>query len=87
MEIYSSLDWPDVSYNLRKIGMRSVKQVKHLSDILSNISTQVKQLGNMEVEFRRTKRPPTVQYKELLAKINESITELEMLLMMSALAK
>lgn len=87
MHIESSLDWPDVSYNLRKIGLRSVVQLRQLNAYLANISAQVTKLGNMEVDFRRNKRPPNQQYKELLAKINESITELEMLLMMSALAK
>lgn len=86
MQIHSSLDWPRSS-NLRKIGLRSVVQVRQLNAFLENIRTQITVLGNMEVEARRNKRPPNSQYKELLAKINESITELEMLLMMSALAK
>lgn len=87
MQLNSSLDWPDISYNLRKIGMRSVMQTGQLTKYLSNISTLVTKLGNMEVELRRTKRPPNAQYNELVAQINESITELEMLLMMQALSK
>jgi len=87
MQLNSSLDWTDISYNLRKIGIRSVMQTGQLTKYLSNISTQVAKLGNMEVELRRTKRPPGQQYKDLVAQINESITELEMLLMMSALSK
>jgi hypothetical protein len=87
MQITSSLDWPDISSQLRKIGRSAVQQPRHLSVYLDNLNNQVKQLGNMEVDFRRTKRPPNQQYKELLAKVNESITELEMLLMVAALGK
>lgn len=87
MEIHSSLDWPDVASQLRKIGRKAATNPTHLSVYLTNISNQVKQLGNMEVDNRRNKRPPNLQYKELLARINESITELEMHLMIAALGK
>ena len=77
MEIHSSLDWPDVASQLRKIGRKAATNPTHLSVYLTNISNLVKQLGNMEVDNRRNKRPPNLQYKELLSKINESITEFE----------
>jgi hypothetical protein len=87
MEIHSSLDWGDVSSQLRQIGRKASTNPTHLSKYLSTIDSQVKKLGNMEVDCRRMKRPPGIQYRELVARINESITELEMHLMIAALGK
>jgi hypothetical protein len=86
MEIHSSLDWSDVSSRLRQIGNRATNR-PGLSRILANIGDNVKLLGNMEVEFRRTRRVSSVQYQELLTKVNTDIQELEMILMMAALCK
>lgn len=86
MQIDSSLDWPEVSAQLRKIG-RNAANDPRLVRVLANIGKDVTKLSNMEVDARRNKRPPNLQYKELLSKINESITELEMLLMIAALGK
>ena len=86
MQINSSLDWSDVSTQLRKIG-RSATQDPRLSKVLQNIHNDVKILANMEIEARRRRQLTStiVQYQEMLTKINSNIEELEMLHMMAAL--
>lgn len=84
MHITSSLDWSDVSSQLRKIG-KDASSDPRLNRVLANINNQVKKLGNMEVDAKRMKRAPTMQYNELLENVNQSITELEMLLLIAAL--
>lgn len=85
MHISSSLDWPDVSTKLRQNGHKVGadpkfgKMLKHLDDL-------VRQLSNIEVDIRRTRKIPST-YSELVAKINNEINEVEMILMMSALYK
>jgi hypothetical protein len=86
MHITSSLDWSNVSSQLRKIG-KDASSDPRLNRVLTNINNQVKKLGNMEVDARRMKRAPTMQYNELLENVNQSITELEMLLLIAALGK
>lgn len=86
MHITSSLDWSDVSSQLRKIG-KDASSDPRLNRVLANINNQVKKLGNMEVDAKRMKRAPTMQYNELLENVNQSITELEMLLLIAALGK
>lgn len=86
MHITSSLDWSNVSSQLRKIG-KDASSDPRLNRVLANINNQVKKLGNMEVDAKRMKRAPTMQYNELLENVNQSITELEMLLLIAALGK
>ena len=85
MQISSSLDWPNVSTKLRQNGYKVGadpkfgKMLRHLDDL-------VRKLSNMEVDIRRTRKIPST-YPELVAKINDEIYEIEMILMMSALHK
>jgi hypothetical protein len=85
MQITNSLDWDKVSWNLKSIGSKAHNDPK-FAKVLTNVGCMVRELSNMEVEARRTKKLPS-KYRELLAQINEEIENLEMLIMLAALAK
>jgi len=85
MEIRTSMDWADVSRELGKIGRRASPDPK-LTKLLHNIGEMVRKASNMEIEIRRRRVIP-IAYTELIAKINEEIRNLEMLLLMATLAK
>jgi len=85
MEIRTSLDWAGVSSELRTIGNKAHRDPK-LNKLLNNIGEMVKVASNMEIEIRRKQSIPS-KYTDLIAKINEEIQNLEMLLLMATLAK
>jgi len=85
MEITCSLDWGDVHTKLRQNGYKVGADPK-FGLLLKNVDNLVRKLSNMEVDIRRTRKIPST-YSELVAKINEEIREIEMILMVSALYK
>lgn len=85
MEIRTSMDWAQVSSDLRKIGHKASSDPK-LSKLLHNIGEMVRKASNMEIDIRRRQVIP-IAYTELIAKINEEIQGLEMLLLMATLSK
>ena len=85
MEIRTSLDWAEVSSELRTIGNKTHRDPK-LNKLLNNIGEMVRVASNMEIEIRRKQSIPS-KYTDLIAKINEEIQNLEMLLLMATLAK
>jgi hypothetical protein len=85
MQITSSLDWDGVRSKLRQNGYKVGADPK-FSKMLTHLDNLVRTLSNMEVDIRRTRKIPNT-YHELIAKINDEIHEVEMILMMSALYK
>lgn len=83
MNINSSLDWTEVRSKLRENANR-IGGDPRFQKMLTHLENLVRDLSNLEVDIRRTRKIPA-RYPELLAKINEEIGEVEMILMMSAL--
>lgn len=75
-EINTSLDWAKVSIQLETAAKRMKRYGPEMLKMSNAIGAMVKKLSEEEINCRRQGKQ-TRQHKELLAKINEEITNFE----------
>jgi hypothetical protein len=86
MRIKTSLDWAPVSSELRdQMQVAPTNCRKDLARMIGGIENLVHKLGSEEVELRRNRKESSLRQQELLARINQSITEYEKWLMLAHL--
>jgi hypothetical protein len=83
-QIQSSLDWPTTQTALEAPLRRMNKYTNEMWNISHNIGLMVKDLSKEEVNCRRQQKQ-TRQHKEMLAKINEEITNYERMITFAVL--
>jgi PP-loop superfamily ATP-utilizing enzyme len=75
-QIQSSLDWPAVQTALEAPLHKMQKYTHEMWNISHNIGLMVKDLSKEEINCRRYQKQTRI-HKEMLAKINEEITNYE----------
>ena len=86
MRVQNSLDWDKVSSEMRAQMHTAPAQCrKDLARMIGSIEGLIQKLGSEEVDLRRLRKESSPRHQELLAQINESITEYEKWLMLAYL--
>jgi PP-loop superfamily ATP-utilizing enzyme len=83
-QLYSSLDWPAVQTALEAPLHKMKKYTHEMWNISHNIGLMVKELSKEEITCRRQQRQTRI-HKEILAKINEEITNYERMITFAVL--
>lgn len=88
MELKSSLDWDNVKTDLNKLS-RMLPAFSHdFYRVTINMEGLVRELANLEVEFRRTKSKATKEScKKKVKQINEELTQIKKIHLMSVLSR
>lgn len=78
MELKTSLDWDNIKAELHKLS-RMLPAFSHdFYRVTINLGSLVRELGNLEVEFRRTKSRTTKEAcKKKVQQINEELTKIK----------
>ena len=83
-QIQSSLDWPTVQTALEAPLHKMKKYTHEMWNISHNIGLMVKELSKEEINCRRQQKQTRI-HKEMLAKINEEITNYERMITFAVL--
>lgn len=88
MELRTSLDWENIKVEIRKLGKMLPAFSHDFYRITINIESLVKELGNLEVEFRRSKsRNSKEACKKKVKQINEELKQIKRIHLMGVLSK
>jgi PP-loop superfamily ATP-utilizing enzyme len=83
-QIQSSLDWPQTQTRLEAPLHKMKKYTQEMWNISHNIGLMVKELSKEEINCRRYQKQTRI-HKEMLAKINEEITNYERMITFAVL--
>jgi PP-loop superfamily ATP-utilizing enzyme len=83
-QIQSSLDWPAVQTAMEAPLHKMKKYTQEMWNISHNIGLMVKELSKEEINCRRHQKQTRI-HKEILAKINEEITNYERMITFAVL--
>ena len=83
-QIQSSLDWPAVQTAIEAPLHKMKKHTDEMWNISHNIGLMVKELSKEEINCRRYQKQTRI-HKEMLAKINEEITNYERMITFAVL--
>jgi uncharacterized protein with von Willebrand factor type A (vWA) domain len=86
MRVKTALDWNPISSQLRAQMQAAPQRCrKDLARMIGRIEGLVHRLGSEEVELRRLRKDASPRQQELLADINQSITDYEQWLVVAYL--
>lgn len=88
MELRSSLDWDIIKTEINKLS-RMLPAFSHdFYRVTINIEGQVRELANLEIDFRRTKSRSTKEAcKKKVKQINEELHQIKKIHLMSVLSR
>ena len=88
MELKNSLDWEKIKVEIKKLGRMLPAFSNDFYRITIRLDTLVKELGNLEVEHRRSKSHFSKDScKNKVKQINEELNQLRKIHLMSVLSK
>lgn len=88
MELKNSLDWEKIKVEIKKLSKMLPAFSNDFYRITIRLETLVKELGNLEVEHRRSKTHSSKDHcKKKVKQINEEIKQLQKIHLMSVLSR